>query len=382
MSSTESHPRTGSPARMSGEADHARPARALTGKVRVGSVVVGGGMPVAVQSMTNIPMKDDGKGPILDADANVEQIERFAKAGCEIARVAVPNLASVEPFGRIVERSPLPVVADIHFDYRIAIGAARAGAACLRVNPGNIGDEGKVDAVIDAAGEAGIPIRIGVNAGSLDPRWRDREGLPLPEKLAGSAQQFVEHFHERGFSDIVVSAKTHDVQECIRTNRLLSARMPTVPLHLGVTEAGTLVQGTVKSSVALGILLSEGIGDTIRVSLTDDPVREVEVAWEILAACGLRRLHPELVSCPTCSRTQVDMIPIAREVEAFLKSVDKPLQVAVMGCVVNGPGEARDADIGVACGPGCGVIFAHGEPLRKVAAEDILPALKEEIGRL
>ena len=363
------------------QADDKAP-RSLTRPANVGGVLVGGGMPVVVQSMTNVPMKDAGSGPALDVEGNLAQIARLVDAGCEIIRVAVPNLASVESFGRISEASPIPVVADIHFDHRIAIGVAKGGAACLRINPGNIGDMSKVDAVIDAAGEAGSAIRIGVNAGSLDPVWRDKEGLSLPEKLAGSAEEFVNHFKNRGFDNIVVSAKTHDVQACIETNRLIAQHLPEVPLHLGVTEAGTFQQGTCKSAVAFGVLLCEGIGDTIRVSLTDDPVREVEVAWEILAACGLRRLHPELVSCPTCSRTQVDMIPIATEVERYLKTVDKPLKVAVMGCVVNGPGEARDADIGVACGPGCGVLFAHGESIRKVADTDIVSALKEEIEKL
>lgn len=356
--------------------------RTLTRPANVGGVLVGGGNPVVVQSMTNVPMKDTGAGPVLDVGGNLAQISRLVDAGCEVIRVAVPNLASVENFGRISEGSPIPVVADIHFDHRIAIGVAHVGAAALRINPGNIGDMAKVDAVIDAAGEEGCAIRIGVNAGSLDPIWREKEGCTLPEKLAGSAEQFVAHFDERGFTNIVVSAKTHDVQACIETNRLLSRRIPEVPLHLGVTEAGTFQQGTCKSAVAFGVLLSEGIGDTIRVSLTDDPVREVDVAWEILSACGLRRLHPELVSCPTCSRTQVDMIPIATEVERYLKTVDKPLKVAVMGCVVNGPGEARDADLGVACGPGCGVLFAHGESIRKVADTDIVAALKEEIEKL
>jgi len=357
-------------------------ARENTHRVMVGEVPLGGGAPVPVQSMTNVSMVDLGHGPVLDVEGNLRQIAALADAGCEIVRVAIPNRASIEPFSRVVEGSPLPVVADVHFDHLIAIGAVEGGAAKLRINPGNIGAQEKVDAVIDAAGAAGIPIRIGVNAGSLDPVWRDRADLTLAERLVGSARSFVEHFEERGFHDTVVSAKAHDVSTCIETYRLLSSEIPQVPLHLGITEAGTLLQGTVKSAYGLGLLLSEGIGDTFRVSLTDEPVREVEVAWDLLAAVGLRRLHAELVSCPTCSRCQVDLIPIAREVGEYLKGVRLPLKVAVMGCVVNGPGEARDADLGVACGADCAILFAHGETVRKIPADSIVETLREELDRM
>ncbi len=349
----------------------ATPVRDLTRRVMVGDVAVGGGAPVSVQSMCTTKT--------ADAEATLEQIRRLADAGCEIIRTTVPDKASLEPFGRICAESPIPVVADIHFDHNLAIGAARHGAAALRINPGNIGSFERVDEVIDAAGEAGCAIRIGVNAGSLDPKVGERTDLTLPEKLVASSVAFVEHFEARGFDDIVLSAKAHSVPVTIETYRALSRELPDVPLHLGVTEAGTLRQGTVKNSVGVGILLAEGIGNTIRLSLTADPVEEVDVAWDLLGALGLRRLHPELVSCPTCGRTQVDLIAMAEEVSTRLSRVKAPISVAVMGCVVNGPGEARDADIGIACGKGQGMIFVHGEPLRKVDEEHMVDELFLEI---
>lgn len=357
-------------------------AREQTRQISIGCVTIGGSNPVAVQSMTNVAMKEGPDGLELDAAGNLAQIERLAQAGCEIARVAVPNLASVPAFGRICEMSPLPVVADIHFDHRIAIGAAHAGAAKLRINPGNIGGVDRVDAVIDAAGEEGIPIRIGVNGGSLDEKWRAREDLSLPQRLCASVCEHVEHFHERGFEDIVISTKASSVMECVEAYRLVSCTLPQIPLHLGITEAGTLSRGTVKSSVGMGILLSEGIGDTFRVSLTADPVLEVQTAWEILSACGLRQHGARLVSCPTCSRCKTDMIPIAEEVSRRLAEVRQPITVAVMGCEVNGPGEAADADIGVACGLNAGLLFKHGKKLRKVPADEIVQALFDEIACL
>jgi (E)-4-hydroxy-3-methylbut-2-enyl-diphosphate synthase len=314
-----------------------------------------------------------------DAEATLAQIVQLADAGCDIIRATVPDKASLEPFASICEASPIPVVADIHFDYRLAIGAAEHGAAALRINPGNIGSFDKVDAVIDAAGEAGCAIRIGVNAGSLDPTVAERTELTLPEKLVASSVSFVEHFENRGFTNIVLSAKAHSVPVTIETYRALSRELPQVPLHLGVTEAGTLRQGTVKNSVGVGILLAEGIGNTIRLSLTADPVEEVDVAWDLLSSLGIRRLHPELVSCPTCGRTQVDLISMAEEVSRRLSRINAPISVAVMGCVVNGPGEARDADIGIACGKGQGLLFVGGEPLRKVREEEMVDELFAEI---
>ena len=345
--------------------------RELTRQVRVGDVAVGGGAPVSVQSMCTTPTSD--------ADATLAQIARLAAAGCEIIRVAVPDAGALDGFQRICAESPLPVVADIHFDHRLAIEACRRGAAALRVNPGNIGSWERVDAVIDEAGAAGVPIRIGVNAGSLDPAYAEREDLTHVEKLVGSATSFVEHFRERGFADIVLSAKAHGVPTTVEVNRALSRELPDVPLHIGVTEAGTARQGTVKNAAAIGTLLMEGIGDTMRLSLTADPVEEVDVAWDLLSAVGLRRLRPELVSCPTCGRCQWDLMGVASEVERRLAGVRMPITVAVMGCVVNGPGEAKGADIGLAGGRGKAVLFASGEKIRTVDEADAVDELFAEI---
>jgi (E)-4-hydroxy-3-methylbut-2-enyl-diphosphate synthase len=346
--------------------------RRATRSVLVGAVPVGGGAPVAVQSMTNTDTND--------VRATLDQIGRLAEAGCEIIRVAIPRTEALDAFGSICAQSPLPVVADIHFDHRLAIEASRRGAAKLRINPGNIGSLERFDAVLEAAGEAGIPVRIGVNAGSLAPEYRDLD-WDLAEKLVASAVAFCEHSESQGFSDIVVSAKASSVRATIDAYRRLADLVP-YPLHLGVTEAGTLRGGTVKSAVGLGVLLNEGIGDTVRVSLTADPVEEVRVAWDILSSLDLRRRGPELVSCPTCGRCEVDLIPIAEEVSRRLAGVRSPIKVAVMGCIVNGPGESRDADIGVASGKGVGLIFAKGEVVRKVPEAQIVDALFEEIARL
>lgn len=345
--------------------------RSLTHPVSVGGVVVGGGAPIAVQSMTNTPTTDPA--------ATLAQIDRLAEEGCEIVRVAIPHKEALDGFRVICEESRLPVVADIHFDHRLAIEAARRGAAALRINPGNIGPTDRVDAVIEAAGEASIPIRIGVNAGSLDPAIDEREDLDAVAKLVESAMGFVSHFEERGFTDVVVSAKTHSVPDTIRVNRCLSAALPRVPIHLGVTEAGSMAQGSIKNACALSVLLAEGIGDTMRVSITCPPEEELAVAWSILQSLGLRRRSPEIISCPTCGRCQVDLIGLAREVEERLKGVSAPISVAVMGCVVNGPGEARGADIGVAGGRGVGLLFEEGEVVGRVDEDRIVDALMERI---
>lgn len=334
--------------------------------------MLGAGAPVAVQSMTNTDTRDH--------EATLAQIATLAGAGCEIVRVAIPHADALEGFGRVCAASPLPVVADIHFDHTLAIEAIARGAAKVRINPGNIGDMTRVDAVIDAAGEASVPIRIGVNAGSLARQYADLD-WPLPEKLAASAVAFVEHFASRGFDDVVVSAKASSVMATVDAHRRLAAEIPH-PLHIGVTEAGTTFSGTVKSAVGLGILLAEGIGDTLRVSLTAPPEEEIRVAWEILAALDIRRRGPELVSCPTCGRCEIDLVSIAREVEERLREHPSALKVAVMGCVVNGPGEAREADVGVAAGRGVGLVFRKGKPVRKVPESEIVDALFEEIDRL
>lgn len=354
---------------------HDRTHQVMVGNSHHGGVFIGGGAPVAVQSMLSVPAND--------IDANLRQIDRLAAVGCEIVRMAIPDRASLAAFQKVCAASPLPVVADIHFDAYIAMQAAWSGAAKLRINPGNIGGLEKTDLVIDAARGAGIPIRIGVNAGSLDSEIAQRTDLTLPQKLAESAAQYVEYFeNERDFHDIVVSAKAHDVQTTIATYRLLSQRIPHIPLHIGVTEAGTVFQGTIKSAAGLGILLEEGIGDTMRISLTDDPVLEVQAAWTLLGALDIRRRNPEIISCPTCGRCQVDMIPIAKKVEEAISGVGKPIKVAVMGCVVNGPGEAADADVGVACGAGQAALFSHGRIIRKVDEEHIVDALLEQVEQL
>lgn len=345
--------------------------REKTRPAAVGNVTIGGGAPVAVQSMTCTDTSD--------AVSTLEQVRDLANAGCDIVRVSVPTEQALEGFRTVCAESPVPIVADIHFDHRLAIGAVKAGAAKLRINPGNIGDWSRVDAVIDAAAEAGAAIRIGVNAGSLEKGIAERQDLTQPEKLVASSLKFVEHFEQRGFTNIVLSAKAHSVLTTIDTYRALSREIPQVPLHLGVTEAGTEQQGTIKSSVGLGVLLAEGIGDTMRVSLTADPVKEPPVAWGILQALGLRRRGPEIVSCPTCARCKVNMIPIAEEVTERLKNIDAPISVAVMGCAVNGPGEASDADLGVACGQGRALLFSHGKIIDKVAEDQIVDALMHQV---
>ncbi len=349
-------------------------ARTQTRQLWVGSVPVGGGAPVAVQSMLNAPAQD--------VAANLAQIEALAAAGCEIVRMAIPSKACLDAFEAVCEASPLPVVADVHFDADIAIEAARRGAAKLRINPGNIGGLAQTDRVLEAAAEAGIPIRIGVNAGSLDDSLAQRSDLTLPQKLAASAVEYVNYCESKGFYDLAVSAKAHDVPTTIAAYEQLSRDLPQVPLHIGVTEAGTAFQGIIKSSAGLGVLLQEGIGDTMRISLTDDPVVEVRACWTLLSALDLRRRGPELISCPTCGRCKVDLITLAQTVEEHLKDRTEPCKVAVMGCVVNGPGEAADADIGVACGDGVGIVFAHGKIIRKVPEAEIVDALIEEIETL
>lgn len=336
------------------------------------NVTIGGGAPIAVQSMLNADP--------LDLNASLEQLKRLEDAGCEIVRVAVPHADSLSVFEQLCAQANVPIVADIHFDHRLAIEAAKRGAAKLRINPGNIGSAEKTAAVIETARECDIPIRIGVNAGSLADDIASMENVSFAEKLALSAIEQVDLLeNDLDFHDIVVSAKAHSVPQTIEAYRLLHEKIPHIPLHIGVTEAGTATQGIIKSSAGLGILLEQGIGDTIRISLTDDPVLEVEAAWHLLSALGLRQRFPELISCPTCGRCRVDLIPIAKEVERRISKLEAPIKVAVMGCVVNGPGEAKDADVGIASGEGSGALFRHGEVIRKVDEREIVDALMDEI---
>lgn len=346
--------------------------RVKTRQVCVGTVPLGGGAPLPVQSMLTAATRD--------TTACLKQIDALQNAGCDIVRVAVESKRDLAPFADLCAESPLPVVADIHFDYKLAVAAAQAGAAKLRINPGNIGGYEKVDAVLEAAGEAGIPIRIGVNAGSLESDIKERTELSLAQKLALSAQHYAQHFEKRGFNDVVLSAKASDVPTTLDAYRALSESLPHLPLHVGVTEAGTAWQGTIRSAVGIGALLAQGIGDTLRVSLTADPCEEIRVARAILSALELVDAKaPTLISCPTCSRCKVDLFGIANTVEERLASVDAPLKVAVMGCVVNGPGEASDADYGVACGKRTGAIFAKGQVLYTVEESQIVDALFKEI---
>ncbi|MGE5247239.1 MAG: flavodoxin-dependent (E)-4-hydroxy-3-methylbut-2-enyl-diphosphate synthase [Verrucomicrobiota bacterium] len=337
--------------------------RRKTRRVRVGGVPVGGGAPVSVQSMTNTDTRD--------VRATLAQIRSLARAGCEIVRVAVPDGKAAAAFGRICARSPIPVIADIHFDHRLAIACADAGAACLRINPGNIGGEGKTIEVLRAARANRIPVRIGVNAGSVEKELLAKHGGPTPDALVDSAARSAKICERARFSALKFSLKASDVVTTIEAYRKFSRRFD-YPLHIGVSEAGTVFSGTVKSAVGIGTLLAEGIGDTLRVSLTGPPEEEVRVGWEILKSLGLRRRGPEFISCPTCGRVSIDIVGIAAEVERRLSGLHAPLRVAVMGCAVNGPGEAREADVGVAGGMREGVIFLRGRIVKKVREKDIV----------
>ncbi|MHB8142051.1 MAG: flavodoxin-dependent (E)-4-hydroxy-3-methylbut-2-enyl-diphosphate synthase [Thermoleophilia bacterium] len=339
-------------------------------QIKIGNVPIGGGAPVAVQSMTNTDTRD--------AEATLGQIRSLAAYGCEIARVAVPDEAAVAALERIAAESPLPVVADVHFQARLAIASVAAGAAGLRINPGNIGSRKRVAAVVEAARQADIPIRIGVNAGSLPKAKRQQAESDPVAALVETTLDFVQMFEDMDFHNFKVSAKSSSVPETIGANLAL-ANLIDYPLHLGITEAGTRWAGSIRSAAGIGALLARGVGDTIRVSLTGDPVEEVRTAYELLQCLGLRERGASLISCPTCGRTEIDVEAIAVEVEERLRGYERKLEVAVMGCVVNGPGEARRADYGIAGGRGEGLIFAHGEPIRKVAAERLVAALFEEI---
>lgn len=346
--------------------------RKTTRKIMVGSVPVGGGAPVSVQSMTNTPTQD--------VPATAAQIRRLEAAGCDIVRVAVPDAEAAAALARIKAQVRIPVIADVHFDHRLAVAAARAGADGLRINPGNIGGVKKVRAVVECARDQGIPIRIGVNAGSLEKEILKKYNGVTPEGMVESALRHIEMLRSLDFHAVKVSLKASDVGRTVAAYRQLSARTD-LPLHLGVTEAGTLFSGLVKSALGIGMLLAEGIGDTLRVSLTRDPVEEVRAGFEILRALEIRQRGPEIIACPTCGRTRIDLFGIVEQVERALQGVTAPIKIAIMGCVVNGPGEAREADIGVAGGEGVGILFRKGRVVRKFPEERLVEVLLEEVAR-
>lgn len=347
--------------------------RRRTKKIILGGVEIGGDAPVVVQSMTNTDTRD--------VQAAVGQIQALAAAGCEVVRLAVPDEDAADQLERIREQSPVPLVADIHFDHRLALTALDRGIDGLRINPGNIGGPSEVRKVAEAAGRRDVPIRIGVNAGSLDKDILARFGRPTPEAMVESAKHEIGLLEETGFTAIKLSLKSSDVLDTVAAYRLM-ARETDYPFHLGVTEAGTLIAGTVKSALGIGLLLAEGIGDTIRVSLTRDPVEEVRVGYEILRALDLRHRGPEIISCPTCGRCEIDLFPLVEQVEACLGGVAESIKVAVMGCVVNGPGEAKAADVGVAGGRGQGILFKHGRLVKKVAESELADTLVTEVKRM
>ena len=348
--------------------------RHKTRTVRIGDVAIGGENPIRIQSMCNTKTEN--------VEATVAQVRALAAAGCEIIRVAVPNEAAALALKDIRRQIKLPLVADIHFDYRLALAAMENGADKIRINPGNIGEDWKLREVVNAAKERNIPIRVGVNSGSLEKEILKKYGGVTAEGIVESALEKVGRIEELGYENLVISIKSSDVLMCIRAHELLADKTD-YPLHIGITEAGTLLRGTVKSAVGLGVILYEGIGDTIRVSLTGDPLEEIKAAREILKSLGLRKGGVEVVSCPTCGRTEIDLIGLANQVEGLVERYsDLDVRVAVMGCVVNGPGEAREADFGVAGGKGAGVLIRKGEVIRTMPEGELLPALEAELQRV
>ena len=342
----------------------------MTRQINVGGVLIGGGAPVVIQSMLNTKT--------TDVEGSLAQIRQLAAAGCQIARLAVPNKEAAQAFAQICAESPLPLVADIHFDYKLAIAAAEGGAAKIRINPGNIGGEDRVKAVVDVCKDRKIPIRIGVNGGSLDKKLLEKYGHPTAEALVESAFEHLALLEKYGFYDTCVSMKSSAVPTMVAAARLFREKCD-YPIHIGVTETGPVRMGLMKSAMGIGALLLNGIGDTIRVSLTDDPVEEVYAAKDILKAAGLRKEGVNIISCPTCGRTQIDLIGLVNQVDEALKNCKKPITVAVMGCIVNGPGEAREADIGIAGGDGCGMLFEKGQQIEKLPYDELLPALLKRI---
>ena len=341
-----------------------------TKKVRIGDVWIGGGHPVAIQSMTNTRTED--------VDATVDQVLRLEKAGCEITRCAVPTQEAALALGEIKKRIHIPLVADIHFDHRLAIAAIESGADKIRINPGNIGSEDRVRKVVEKAKERSIPIRVGVNSGSLEKDLVEKYGGVTAEGIVESALDKVHMIEKQGYDNLVVSIKSSDVLMCVKAHELIAKECP-YPLHVGITESGTLMSGNIKSSIGLALILSQGIGDTIRVSLTGDPVEEIRSAKLILRTLGLRKGGIEVVSCPTCGRTKIDLIGLANRVEQMVADIPLDIKVAVMGCVVNGPGEAREADIGIAGGIGEGLLIKKGEVVKKVKEEELLDTLRWEL---
>ncbi|GMT42527.1 MAG: 4-hydroxy-3-methylbut-2-en-1-yl diphosphate synthase (flavodoxin) [bacterium] len=344
-----------------------------TKRIYIGGVAIGGGAPVAVQSMVNRPPHD--------ADAILEQVNQLKNVDCEIVRLALPDEEAAVVFKTVRKRSPLPLIADIHFDFRLALAAIDAGADGLRLNPGNIGSREKVERVVKAAADKGVPIRIGVNAGSISKEKLKKYGGPTVDAMVESALEHVAILENLNFDLIKISIKASSVPKTVAAYRKLSSVVD-YPLHVGISEAGSAFGGTIKSAAGIGILLSEGIGDTVRVSLTADPLLEVRTAYEILKALDIRRITPEIISCPTCGRCEIDLMDITRRAEQKIARLKKPIKVAIMGCVVNGPGEAREADIGIAGGNGEGLLFKNGRILRKVNEEDLLDALIEEVGKM
>ncbi len=345
----------------------------MTRQILVGNVPIGGGAPVAIQSMLNTST--------TDIDGCLGQIGQLKAAGCQIVRLAVPNMEAAKAFSEICQQTDMPLVADIHFDYKLAIAAAEGGAAKIRINPGNIGGEDRVKAVVDVCKERKIPIRIGVNGGSLDKKLLEKYGHPTAEALVESAFEHIALLEKYGFYDTCVSMKSSTVPTMVAAARLFRSRTD-YPLHIGVTETGPVKMGLMKSAMGIGALLLDGIGDTIRVSLTDDPVEEIYAAKDILKAAGLRKEGVNIISCPTCGRTKIDLIGLVNQVDEALKNCEKPLTVAVMGCIVNGPGEAREADIGIAGGDGCGMLFEKGQQIEKLPYDQLLPALLKRIEEL
>ncbi len=344
--------------------------RKNTREIRIGDVAIGGSSPIAIQSMTNTKTED--------AAATVEQILKLEQAGCEIIRCAVPTMEAAEALSEIKKRIHIPLVADIHFDYRLAIAAVEHGADKIRINPGNIGSEDRIRAVVDCCRERQVPIRVGVNSGSLEKHLIEKYGGVTAEGLVESALDKVAIIERMGYDNLVISIKSSDAVMCIRAHELIAERTD-YPLHVGITESGTVYSGSVKSAVGIGAILYQGIGDTIRVSLTGDPVQEVYAAKLILKTLGLRKGGITVVSCPTCGRTRIDLISLASQVEEMVKDFDLDIKVAVMGCAVNGPGEAREADIGIAGGVGEGLLIKKGEIVKKMPEDELLPALREEL---